>query len=70
MLIKVRVTTNAHAERVVRKGDDLYVVSVKEKAERGGANERVLQLLKREYPGKAVRLVSGHHKPAKIVEVG
>jgi uncharacterized protein YggU (UPF0235/DUF167 family) len=69
MLIKVRVTVDARAERVVRKSDDLYAVSVREPAERGEANERVLELLKSMFPGKSVKLISGHHKPGKIVEV-
>ncbi|MDE2038379.1 MAG: DUF167 domain-containing protein, partial [Patescibacteria group bacterium] len=53
----------------VKKADDLFVVSVREPAERGEANERVLELLRLEHPGKPVRLVSGHLKPSKIVEV-
>lgn len=69
MLIKVRVTVDARAEKVVKKADDLFLVSVRQSAERGEANERVLELLKLEYPGKAVRLVSGHHRPSKIIEV-
>lgn len=70
MLIKVRVTPDARAEKVVKKADDHFVVSVKEEAERGAANERVLELLKCEYPGKNVRIVSGHLKPSKIIEIG
>ena len=70
MLIKVRVTTDARAEKVVKKADDLYVVSVKEKAERNMANRRVVEIIKEKNPGKRVVLVSGHHKPGKIVEVG
>jgi len=45
MLIKVRVTADARAEKVVKKADDLYAVSVREPAERGQANEQVLELL-------------------------
>ena len=70
MLIKVRVTPDARAEKVVKKADDLYVVSVRESAERGQANERILELLKEKYPGKSVRIVSGHLKPGKIIEIG
>lgn len=70
MLIKVRVTVDARAEKVVKKSDDLYAVSVREAAERGEANGRVLELLKSMFPGKRVKLISGHHKPGKIIEVG
>ena len=69
MYIKVRVTTEARTEKIVKKGDDLYVVSVCESPERGMANKRVLEILKKEYPGMSLKIVSGHHKPSKIVEV-
>jgi uncharacterized protein YggU (UPF0235/DUF167 family) len=70
MLIKVRVTTDAPAEKVVKKTDDLYLVSVREPAERGMANGKVVLLLKDLYPGKIVKIVSGHHKSSKIIEIG
>ncbi|OHA16864.1 MAG: hypothetical protein A3C79_00865 [Candidatus Taylorbacteria bacterium RIFCSPHIGHO2_02_FULL_45_28] len=70
MLIKVRVTVGARAEKVVKKTDDLYVVSVKEKAEQNEANKRVLEIFRKLYPRKSVRIVKGHHSPSKIVEVG
>lgn len=38
MLIKVKVTADAPAEKVVKYCDDLYLISVREKAERGEAN--------------------------------
>jgi uncharacterized protein YggU (UPF0235/DUF167 family) len=69
MLIKVRVTTDAPAESIVKKTDDLYVVSVREPAELGMANGKVIQLLKDLNPGKIVRIVSGHHKSSKIIEI-
>ena len=70
MLIKVRVTPDARAEKVVKKTDDLYVVSVREPAERGEANGRVLDILKKIYPRKEVKLISGHLKRSKIIEIG
>lgn len=70
MLIKVRVTVGARAEKVVKKKDDLYVVSVKQKAERNEANDRVLEIFRKLHLRKSVRIVKGHKSPAKIVEVG
>jgi len=70
MFIKVRVTVGARAEKVVKKKDDLYVVSVIEKAERNEANSRILEIFRKLHPRKSVRIVKGHHSPAKIVEVG
>ena len=70
MFIKVRVTVGARAEKVVKKKDDLNVVSVIEKAERNEANSRILEIFRKLHPRKSVRIVKGHHSPAKIVEVG
>ena len=69
MLIKVKVMTGARAESVVRKSDDSYAVSVKEKAERNLANRRVLDIFRGLYPKKSIRLIKGHHSPVKILEV-
>ena len=69
MLIKVRVTTDARAEKVVKYSDDSYLVSVREKAERNMANRRVLRIMREMFPGKSVKLIKGHQSPAKIVEV-
>ena len=46
-------------------------MSVKEPAERGLANERVIEMV-REYLkvyNKDVRIVSGHHSPGKIIKI-
>jgi uncharacterized protein YggU (UPF0235/DUF167 family) len=69
MHIKVKVTTGSRAEQIVRKSDDSYTLSVREKAERNLANKRVLEILRGLHPGKSVRIVKGHHSPAKIIEV-
>lgn len=69
MLIKLRVTTGARAEKIVRKSDDHFVVSVKQEAERNMANERILTIFREMFPNKSVRLVKGHHSPSKIVEI-
>lgn len=69
MLIKVKVLADAPAEKVVKKADDLLLVSVQESAKRGQANQRVLKILRHQYPGKSLKIVSGHHRSAKIIEV-
>ena len=70
MLIKVRVTTGARAEKIVQKSDDSFVVSVKQKAERNMANDRILEIFREMHPNTSVRIVKGHHSPSKIVEIG
>jgi uncharacterized protein YggU (UPF0235/DUF167 family) len=69
MLIKVKVTADARAEKVVQKSDDLLLVSVRQSAERNQANKRVLELLRALYPGKLIKIVHGQRSPGKIVEV-
>ncbi len=39
MFIKIKVKTGSRTEKVEKKSDDLYLVSVKEKAERNMANK-------------------------------
>ena len=71
MYIKVHVVADAKKERVVKKANDLYDISVREPAERNMANRRVLELLAGGLGlvvGK-LRIVSGHHSPSKIISV-
>ncbi len=72
MFIKINVKTGAKKESVKKISDDKLEISVKEPAEKGLANERVLELVRehlKEYNVKEVRLVSGHHSPHKIISV-
>lgn len=69
MFIKIKVKTSAKSEKVERKLDDLYSISVKDKAERNMANKRILHILRALYPHSSVKLVKGQRNQAKIVEV-
>ena len=70
MLIKVKVKTEAKEEHVKKISDDSFLVSVREKAERGLANARVLTLLRRHLgKGAGVRMVKGRSLSSKIFEV-
>jgi hypothetical protein len=69
--IKVKVKTNAKKEKIVKKSEDHFDISVKEPAERNLANKKVLELVRnyfKVYNGK-VRIVSGHHSPSKIISL-
>ena len=70
MLIKVRVKAGARNERIAKVADR-FDVSVREKAEGGMANARVLALVARELdvPAKKLRIVKGHRSPSKTLEV-
>lgn len=70
MHLKILVTAGARAEEVAQLGNGRFEVSVKEEAERNTANGRVLEIFRKLYPGKSVKIVSGHHKNAKIIEIG
>jgi len=69
MLIKIKVTAGSKKEKVEKKSDDLYLISVKEEAERNMANKRILEIMHSLYPNSSVKLVKGQRSPAKIVEV-
>ena len=69
MLIKIHVTTDAKKESVVKLADDRYDIAIREPAEDNRANERILVLVRNIYPETRIRLVSGHHAPAKIISI-
>lgn len=71
MYIKVKVKTEQKKESFEKsKKEDEYLISIKEEARNGWANERVLEILKQELKTNNIRLVSGHTSPNKIFSVG
>lgn len=71
MYIKVKVKTDQKKESFEQsKKDDEYLVSVKEEARNGWANERVIEILKKELKNNNIRLVAGHTSQSKIFSVG
>jgi uncharacterized protein YggU (UPF0235/DUF167 family) len=70
MYIKVKVKTEAKKESFEKsKKEDEYLISVKEEAKNGWANERVLEILKKELKTNNIRLISGHTSPSKIFSI-
>lgn len=71
MYIKVRVLAGAKREKVDKKADDHYIISVKEPAERNLANKRICEIIASLYniSPKQVRIISGHQSPSKILSV-
>lgn len=71
MYVRVRVTTKAKKEAVTPEGSDRLRICVRERAERNAANVRVITLVARHFqvPEESVRLVRGHHRPSKLLEV-
>ena len=70
MYIKVKVKTEQKKESFEKsKKEDEYLISVKEEARNGWANERVLEILKKELKTNNIRLISGHTSPSKIFSI-
>lgn len=70
MYIKVKVIAEAKTEKVVKKSEDHFAISVKEKAEGNMANRRILEIISDIFKTKKVRIASGHQSPSKILSVG
>ncbi len=71
MYIKAIVTAGARKEKFVKKSEDTFEISVKEKAERNMANKRVVELVSEHFatPKGRVRIINGHHHPHKLISV-
>ena len=71
MYLSVRVVAGAKVEGVEELKGGRLKVSVKEPARQGLANRRATELVARHLGvlPKQVRLISGHHSPAKLFAV-
>lgn len=71
MYIKVKVTPNAKKEKFEKKSDELFEISVKEKAKQNMANERTKEIIAKHFgiiKGK-VRIINGHRSPSKLFSI-
>ena len=71
MFIKVKVQAGSKKEKIEKKSDDKYIISVKEPAERNLANNRICEIFASIYEIniKSVRIISGHQSPSKILSI-
>ncbi len=69
MYIHIKVKTGAKEEKVEKKSDTQFVVSVKEKAERNMANKRIVEIFRKLYGTGKVRITNGHHSTSKLLSV-
>lgn len=71
MYIKVRVIAGSKKESILKKSDNHYIVSVREKAERNMANRRVCEIMASELKTSIsnVRIINGHQSPSKILSI-
>ncbi|MFA5131833.1 MAG: DUF167 family protein [Candidatus Paceibacterota bacterium] len=70
MYLKIKVISDARSEKIEKRSENDWRVWVKAPAEHNAANTRVLEIVREDYPGELVRIVSGHHSPSKIVSIG
>ena len=71
MYIKVKTTPGAKKESFIEEKENVFRVSVKEKAERNQANKKVIELVARHFkvPTGKVRITNGHHHPIKLIYI-
>lgn len=71
MYIRVKVSPNSKKEVFKQINEDHFEISVKEKAERNLANDRIIELFSAHYglPKGKIRIVNGHRSPTKLLVV-
>jgi len=71
MLIKVKVFPASKKESVIKKSDDSFEVEVREKAERGLANRKLIEVFSFYFkvPPSQVRIIKGSRCRNKILEI-
>jgi uncharacterized protein (TIGR00251 family) len=71
MFIKVKVQAGAKKERITKKSEDSYYISVREKAERNQANKRIVEIVASLFhvSTKNVRIINGHQSPSKLLSI-
>ncbi|MCR4284321.1 MAG: DUF167 domain-containing protein [Parcubacteria group bacterium] len=71
MLIKVKIFPGIKKEEVTEKNEGVFEVKVKEKAEQGKANNRLIELLSRHFQisESQVKIISGSKKRNKTVSI-
>lgn len=69
MYIKVKMKPGSRKELIEKVSEDHYNISVKEKAENNHANDRLLEIMRGQFPNSIIRMISGHHSPSKILSI-
>lgn len=71
MYIKVHALPGAKKERITKKSETLFYISVKEPAERNMANARIREILATEFAVtlSQIKLLTGHHSCGKMYSI-
>jgi uncharacterized protein YggU (UPF0235/DUF167 family) len=72
MYVKVRVIAGAKKELFKKVSETSFKLSVHEEAKQNQANRRIIMLVAEHFgvSTKKIRIISGHHHPSKILDVG
>lgn len=68
MKAQIKVKTNSTKDGIEKK-DDILIVKLKERAEKGKANTELVKILKKHFSASNVRIIKGHKSRNKIVEI-
>jgi uncharacterized protein YggU (UPF0235/DUF167 family) len=70
MYIKVRVISNAKKEILQEIKTNHFECFLKEKAQKGKANKRLLEILTHKFNQKNIKIINGAHHPIKLIKIG
>lgn len=70
-MIRVKIFPGIRKEEVIEKGDGVFEVKVKEKAEQGKANKRLVELLSKHFQisENQVKVISGFKRRNKTMSI-
>lgn len=71
MYIHIKAFTGQKKEEVFERKLGYFDVFVREKPEQNMANRKIIELIARHFsiPVSKVKIISGHHKPTKILSI-
>ena len=71
MFLKIKLHPKSKKQKIEKISDEKFEIWVKSKAEQNQANLEMIEILSDflEIEKKQCRIVSGHHRPNKMVEV-
>lgn len=69
MYIHVKAKTEAGKEEVIKVSADHYEIAVREPAKRNEANKRIIEIVRKLFSGRNVKIVNGHHSRSKLIVV-
>jgi uncharacterized protein YggU (UPF0235/DUF167 family) len=69
MYIHVKVMAGVKEEKIHKKSDTQFLVSVREEAERNMANKRIVKIFQQLYGTGKVRIINGHQSTSKLLSV-